>query len=198
MSERLDELKLRLPKVKLWLVVAVLSGLVLMGYYSLEGKQYWEAIQEAKETARQIELISNSMHKQDPQDVTDLPPTLQSRERDLDQLRAKFLYPITDELMSILSTTAVEIELDLTSIAMGSATPEISEGILYDTQPVSIALKGSSEATYSFLYLLQTRVPAAEVTDIRMTSSADADTVSRVQLLVYLSPALAPDEESAN
>ena len=104
-------------------------------------------------------------------------------------------YPFTDKLMSIVSETAREANLDLASMTVGAIKIEPQVTLQFQVQPISIRLDGTPENVQEFLAALYDRVPVVVAKNASMVNLSENPS-TQLELRFFLSPEQIPEEDS--
>ena len=189
-SRRQTQIELRLrqsmSRVRPWVIVGVILAVLLIGYYGVLGIRYARASEERTTFASDIQRLSRSI-KRNVLQLEALEAELEPRERQLDELIEVFSYPITDDLIAVVSAAADQSGVAVTSMQVGNSAVNVRESTKYETQPMTITLEGGTEELYQFLDLLYDHVPVTDVVNVRITN-VDASPSSQVSLRFFLSP----------
>ena len=182
------ELRLRqsMSRVQPWVVVAVILGVLLVGYFGVLGLRYTKASESRTVFASDIQRISRSLRRNVLQ-LEALEAELEPRELQLEELIDQFSYPITDDLIAIVSAAADQTGVAVTSMQVGNSNINIRESTRYETQPMTITLEGGTEDLYEFLEVLYSQIPVTDVVNVRITN-VDGSPSSQVGLRFFLSP----------
>ena len=206
MKQDLARLRQQLARVKPWVYVAVALALLLSAFYAFQGMQYYNArgipfvgppgnipLLTQEKTAIQQELAK------EPPQLEALEAQLEQSRSKLDDLRVQFNSPATDDLVYLVSATAREFNLDLTTITTGDLKAETLSNTDYLIRPMSIALQGDPIDFSRFLKSIHQKIPVTGVPEIRFPALQDNPT-ARLTLAFYLLPEPVPEkgEEKAN
>ena len=221
MAELASQLFLRLSGIKAWVALAVIISIALFGYYLIQGVRYWAALADVSDNRQEISSLERKINSlpQSAESKSESSSEVERQLSNLEDLERLFNYPGTDDLLAIVSSTAVDAGLELQSMraeapreeslyvsayqvqpattsanAPGEATPDI---LAYQVQPVTISMEGPPANLAQFLTSLRQRVPVVSAPSIRI-AGLDAVPTSKIQLLFYLSPIEIPEEENAN
>ncbi|MFQ5934373.1 MAG: hypothetical protein ACE5KI_07000 [Dehalococcoidia bacterium] len=192
METILAELKRRLSRVKPWVGVSVLLGVVLLGYYAFLGMRYLSASEQVGSLNSEIRRVSASLRRPAP-DQESLEGEHKLQEQRLDAVRSLSSSLHSDDLVGIVSATARETSVVLRRVGVGNTGQETLGSVRYDTQPMTLTLEGERDGIFQFLASLQQKVPLTGVPNISI-SSPDADPSAQVQVLFYLSPQSGSEE----
>lgn len=212
---------LRNPGIKAWAALAVIFAIALFGYYLVQGVRYWQASGDVSAIRQEIRSLDRKINSL-PQSAESKPGSASELERQLsklEDLEGLFRYPGTDDLLAIVSSTAVDAELELQSmraeapreevlhvpasqvrpVTISAEAPEEEtvDVLAYQVRPVTITMAGPPANLARFLTSLQQRVPMVSAPSLRI-AGLDQDPKSKIQLLFYLSPHAIPKEENAS
>jgi hypothetical protein len=112
----------------------------------------------------------------------------------LDDLRVQFDFAATDDLVNVVSATARESGLDLTTITTGELKAETLGTTDYLIRPMTIALQGEPVDFSRFLKSIHQKIPVTGVPEIRFPALEDNPT-ARLTLSFYLLPEPDPEKE---
>ena len=167
MSISLTDMLRRLARLRGWAALVTLAGLVLVGLYGYLGYQYWNSYGHIAELTQQQQVLTTT--RPAAQNVEALQAEIAFTERQLEQVRSRFIHPESDGLLAILSATAQQANVALIGVDVGMPTPDLVLGMGYVMQPMTIDLEAKSRADlFAFFDLLSVQVPVADVTSIRM------------------------------
>ena len=119
------------------------------------------------------------------------------QEQELARLQGLFNYPDIGQLMSTISRTAWENDVDLASIGAADPIPEKLGDMEYQAQGMTLSVAAPPEDLYRFLAELHGKVPIMGVSSITMISPG-AETSAEIQLVFYLSPQPVSNAEGAD
>ena len=119
------------------------------------------------------------------------------QEQELARLQGLFYYPDIGQLMSTISRTAWENDVDLASIGAGDPMPEQLGDMEYQAQGMTLGVAAPPEDLYRFLADLHGKVPIMGVSGITMINPGPGAT-AEIQLVFYLSPSPVSDAEGAD
>ncbi len=80
----LAEAQLCLAKVKPWALIAAITALVVVGFYSLEGWRFWQAWDQSRVMTGQIQQINSKLNRE--------PPTVEISDGQLDLRQQRLEY----------------------------------------------------------------------------------------------------------
>ena len=174
MKQDLARLKQQMAKVKPWVYVAVALALLLGAFYAFQGMQYYDAqgipfIGPSGNIAtltQEKSSIEQELAKEPPQ-LESLEAQLEQSRSQLDDLRVQFNFSATDDLVNVVSATARESDLDLTTITTGDLKAETLNKTNYLVRPMSIALQGEPSNFSRFLKSIHQKIPVTGVGEIR-------------------------------
>lgn len=194
MKEDLARLRQQLARVKPWVYVAVALALLLGAFYTFQAMQYYNA-QGLPIIGPEGEIASLNQEKTSiKQELTKDPPQLESLEAQIEQsrsrledLRIQFNFAATDDLVNVVSATALESDLDLTTITTGDLKAETLSKTDFLVRPMSLALQGDPTNFSRFLKAIHQKIPVTGVPEIRFPALEDNPT-ARLTLAFYLLP----------
>ena len=183
-----------MTSVRPWVAVAILIAAPLLIYFAYQGALWYQATEDrttAREDIERLDLVTRNS----PGDTKEQEAQLVATTIQLDNLRRMYEYPFTDKLMSIVSETAREANLDLASMTVDRIKIEPQVTLQYLVQPMSIRLNGTPANVQEFLAALYERVPVVVATNASMVNLSQSPS-AQIQLLFFLSPEQIPDEDS--
>ena len=194
MPQNLAELRKQLAQVKPWVYVAVALGLVLFGYYAIQGTRFYNAFGipyvgpegQTKTLQAKIKDIQSELGAKEPK-AAEAKKKLDAQEEQLAELRQLFDYPVIDDLVAIVSATAQESNLDLLSVTTGDPQVKTFGETVYAIRPMSVTLQGDTSNFSVFLSLIHDQAPVTQARELRIGGLAHAPT-ARIDLAFYLLP----------
>ena len=190
-KKRRQELELRIRRSlsgrRSWIAVAAVAAVLIVGYYGILTARYLQASDEREALNTEITRISRLLRRPSVQ-ASRLELQLNPKLSELEELREAFTYPNSDFLVGILSQTASEIPVELTSIAIGSTKPTGEGAIRYQAQPMTITLKGSTQQIYRFIDSLHQKVIVTSISNLRMGNVSGEAASAQVGLEFLLDP----------
>ena len=105
-----------------------------------------------------------------------------------------FDYSSADELTAIVAATASELEIGLSSVAIGDPRQERQSGIQYRVLPMTVVLQADLPDILQFMSLLSRAVPIVHVEDLILSDLVKAPS-AQILLMFHLSPEPIPDEQ---
>ena len=178
-----------------WIAVAGVAAILIVGYYGILTARYLQAADQRDVLSAEITRINTALKRPTSQEVAALQSKINPKLSDLDDLREVFTYPNSDYLVGILSQTAIDVPVQLMSIAIGNAKPT-SKGItIYQTQPMTITLKGTTPEIYRFIDSLHQKVIVTSISNLRLGNVSGIAASAQVSLEFYLEPEQIPDAE---
>lgn len=181
--------------MKLWAAVAAALTVGLLTYYGVEGWQYWQADHQTQALNTQRVVLSRTLREElRGQEV--LAAQLDEERGGMERLEQLFHHPQTDELIGIVTQTARENQVTLSSIAAGERDLVTRGEVQYQNQPMTIILEGQSQDIYRFFAALHQSLPMVSLASIRMSGGGEAPTQAHVQLDFLLSPQVVEEEEA--
>ena len=188
MTNDLTELWHRVSSVRPWIGIAALLTAALLAYYSLLGVRYWTT--QERLSMLDGQLSGFLLARSDRADAAE--GYLESQERLLEELNGLFQYPTADELAATVADLAARAGVELRSMAMGDVEVEISSGVRYQAQPMTVTAEGEKADLFRFVRLLNQEVPVATVSGVKL-SNLDTSPLAQVHLVFYLSPEVSPE-----
>ena len=199
MPQNLNELGQMLSSIKPWVKVAVVLGILLVGYYFFQGWRYWQAASEISSLDQAIQKSDSNIARWDriiKSTAEELERGEAKRQRPVEELRGLFSPKPVENLMAIVAASASNASVDVTTMNPGSPRTEVLGEWQYQVQTLSITLRGATVDLYRFLSLLQTDIPVVSASDVRI-SGARGSRLAQMDLLFYLAPEPAPKGEAA-
>ncbi len=230
MVQNASQLFFKLSGVKAWVALAVIFSIALFGYYLAQGVRYWQASGDASDNRQEIRRLERKINSL-PQISESKPQSSSELERqlsDLEGLERLFNFPGTDELLAIVSSTAVDAGLELLSMRADAPREETLDLLARNVQPAKISAEAPKDASPKDASIKETpdvlayqvqpvtislEGPPANVTQFLNSlqqrvpvvsapsiriAGLDGITTSKIELLFYLSPHDIPDDENAN
>ncbi len=194
MNQKLARLHRQVVKVKPWVYLAVALALLLGAFYAFQGMQYYDAQGipfigppgNIATLTQEKSSIEQELAKEPPQ-LESLEAQLEQSKSQLEDLRVQFNFAATDDLVNVVSATARESDLDLTTITTGDLKAETLDKTNYLVRPMSIALQGEPSNFSRFLKSIHQKIPVTGVPEIRFPALEDNPT-ARLTLSFYLLP----------
>ena len=194
MPRNIAELRKQLAQVKPWVYVAVALGLVLFGYYAIQGARFYNAYGipyvgpdgKTKTLQAKIKAIQSELGAKEPK-AAEAQKKLDAQEEQLAELGQLFDYPVIDDLVAIVSATAQESNLDLLSVTTGDPQVKTLGETVYAIRPMSVTLQGDTSNFSVFLSLMHDQVPVTQAMELRIAGVARSPT-TRIDLAFYLLP----------
>lgn len=187
MFAQLPSLSELLKGPRLWVVVAVALTIIVLGYYVVLGGRFFGARGQIVFLTSRIGQLTAETSRPLPNEsalLETMDGLIAEREAEL----PKFEYRETDELLSIISDTALVTRVDVTVVSMGDIEPEVIRGVIYQVQPAGITVKGETLRIYQFLDALRATLPVTEVQELRLSIADTGDAQAQVNLLFYMDP----------
>ena len=195
--KNLAELRECLSRIKPWAAIAGLFAAVLLGFYILQGLQYWEAWKESKDMTAEIDRITRKLDRGLP-NTENATQNLAVQQERLAYLRSTFAYPDLARLIGLVSTTSWDTAVDLPSISAGDPQFEELDGIRYRTQNLTLTARGTVQDMYRFLTILHQKVKVVSTPNISLANIGSTEATAQIHLVFYLSPQPISDEEGAD
>ena len=210
MEENLAKLRERYPWVRLWMPVAALVAVLILGYSAWLGLRYLDASARVDSLERKLSDISAQATNLDIRDdqlaedpdcdkrvlenpslAETLTQDLCRQKRRLAEVTRNFSHAQPDQLMTIVSDVAKANNVGVEAMSVGKMTPAlVEEEATYLVMPMSMRLEGDPADMYRFLARLNERIPEGAVTDIRLGNldRGRGSPVAEVRILIYLAP----------
>ncbi len=185
-----------LSGLKVWGVVAVLAALVITGFYGIQGYRYWSAWSGERSMAKEVQRINTKLSRE----VSEGASAAKNRERQeqrLKNMRSSYFHSHVGDIMSTVTATARQTNVELASLAADDPIYEPVGGQEYKVQGLTITTEAPTQNLYRFLEGLSTSMPTMEVAEITI-GNIGGKTTAQVQLAFYLSPRLLTEEEGAD
>ena len=193
MPQSLSEIRQLLSKVKPWVSVAVVLGVVVAGYYAFQGMRYYEARgipfvgPQGKEHTQLVEIDAIVHKLAGPKPEAQVAASnLADQKLRFEKLDSQFNPREVNDLLNVLSITAEDTGLALLSISTGAQRTGLHGAAEYGKQPVILTVNGSAANISTFLRLIQQQIPVASVPSIEITGLDGAPT-SRISIFFYFS-----------
>ncbi|MBI2865797.1 MAG: hypothetical protein HYX99_00335 [Chloroflexi bacterium] len=179
-----------LQRLKPWSMAAALVGVALLGYYVFLGLGYTGTSRQAAAMRHRLQELSPADSSQPP-DEGALEGELQAQEDRLARLRALFSYPGNGDPMALITETARETPIALTSVALSDLQAKTQEGIRFQTQTATLTFQGTETEVRRFAAALSRKMPATSIASIRFSNQGGSSS-AHIQLMFYLSPEPVP------
>ena len=186
MDDIVGEIRRIRSRLTPWATVALILGVLLFGYYILLGMRYFNASNQIESSNSEISDLRVGLRRVPPKEE-ELKAEVESFKQELEVTYGLFKLLESDDLVTILTTTAQETSVNLQKVVSADTAPKILGEIQYSTQPMVLTLQGKTVDIYGFLSLLQRKIPVVQVIDITLTG-LEALPTAQVQLLFYFAP----------
>lgn len=191
MPQSLGEIRQLISRVKPWVGVALILGIVLVGYYVIQGARYYDAqgIPYVGPTGKEhsnlveIEAIVSKLAGPNPQAKV-AAAELADQDLRLKELESQFSPRAANDLVKALSLAAEKTNLDLLSVNTAVPRLELVGETEYGIQPVSLTVKGPAANIATFLQSIHQEIPVASVPAIEIAGLDDVPT-SSVTIFFY-------------
>ena len=175
-------------------LVASVFALSLVGYYLTLGFHYWEDSRQAVSTTTRVGFLVDVLDQDTSLNAARAEEELVVQEMRLEQLSSAFETPRREGIVALLATAARESEVRLSSMVFGHAASLAFENVTYQTQPVTINLRGSVSNLNRFLDVLShgpwtVSVSALQIATLELVPAA------QLQLLFHFDPQFMSDEQ---
>ena len=186
MEQVIEQFRLRLTSSRPWITVAVILAVGLFLYFAGQGVRWWQANGDNATLRGEIGRLERSTG-QLPAGANQQEAKLESKTAQLESLLQLFEYPATDTLMSIVSDTAVVVDLNLVSMTAEDVVIEPRGDLRYRVRPISVVMDGPTANVRDFLSVLHERIPVVVASNARMVN-LDSVPSTQITLRFYLSP----------
>ncbi len=169
-----------------WALVATVFTVVLAGYFGYLGIRYWNDTGEVEALDAEIARLSRAVARP-------LPPLeehlalVRAQDDRLSLAQARLDYGAKDELVFLISETALISPVEAMSITVTEPSVEQIEGLSYPTYGAVLILNGTFDGITQYLEFLRRRAPGMSVEGMRSTS-VNETWLARIQLLFYGAP----------
>jgi hypothetical protein len=197
LPKNLTEVRVYLSRIRPWAAVAGLCAAVLLGFYTLQGIEYWEAWKQSRDMTVEIDRITSKLDRGVPNNERAVEDLALQQQR-LEYLRSVFEYPDVARLMGIVSTTSWDTGVDLPSISAGDPLLKEVNGMEYRTQVLTLTARGPVRDMYRFLASLHEKVKVVSVPSISIANPSGDEASAQIQLIFYLSPQSISDKDGAD
>lgn len=197
LPKNLTEVREYLSRIRPWAAVAALGAAVLLGFYTLQGMQYWEAWEQSRDMSAEIDRIERKLDRGVPNTGRAV-QDLELQQQRQAYLRSMFEYPDAARLIGIVSTTSWDTDVDLPSISAGDPLFKEVGGMEYRTQVLTLTSRGTVQDMYRFLATLHGKVKVVSVPTISIANPSGDEATAQIQLIFYLSPQSISDEKGAD
>jgi hypothetical protein len=170
---------------------------VLLGFYTLQGMQFWEAWKQSRDMTAEVDRITRKLDRGVP-DTERAVQDLELQQQRLEYLRSMFAYPDAARLIGIVSTTSWDTGVDLPSISAGDPLFKEAGGMEYRTQVLTLTSQAPVQDMYRFLASLHGKVKVVSVPSISIANPSGDAATAQIQLIFYASPRPISDEEGAD
>lgn len=195
MPKNLADLKNYLTKVKVWAAVAASLTVALLTYYGFQGLQYWQAAHQTQALSTQQVVLSRTL-REGLRGNEVLAVELDDARGGMALLEQLFHHPQADELIGIVTQTARENKVMLSSVAAGERDPLTRGAVQYQNQPMTLILEGQTQDVYRFFSALHQKLPMVILSSVRMSGGGVTPTQAHVQLGFLLSPQVVEEDET--
>ena len=197
LPENLGLLRESFSRIRPWAAVAGLCAAVLLGFYSLEALQYWNAWNDVRTMTSDIERISSKLERGVPSSDT-IPQDQELAQQRLEYLQGLFQYPDVARLIGIVSTTSWDTGIDLPAITSADPTLNEMDGMEYGVQVLGLTARGSLPDIYRFLATLHQRVRVVSTPNISLSNPSSAEAAAQIQMNFYISPKPIVEKDGAD
>ena len=196
MPKNTQDLRYLLSGLKVWGVVAVLSALVITGFYGLQGYRYWNAWSGEKSMSKEVQRINTKLSREIPEVASTEINRVRQEER-LEDMQSSYFQSSVGDIMKTVSAAARKTNVELSSLSAGDPIYEPVGGLEYKMQGLTVTAEAPTQNLYQFIERLSNSMPVMEVAAITIGNPGEKAT-AQVQLAFYLSPRLVTEEEGAD
>ena len=196
MPKNTQDLRYFLSRLKVWGVVAVLSALVITGFYGLQGYRYWNAWSGEKSMAKEVQRINTKLSREIPEVASTETNRVRQEER-LEDMQSSYFQSSVGDIMKTVSAAARKTNVELSSLSAGDPIYEPVGGLEYKVQGLTVTAEAPTQNLYQFIERLSNSMPVMEVAAITIGNPGEKAT-AQMQLAFYLSPRLVTEEEGAD
>ncbi len=186
MNKSLSEYQQYLSRVKPWIAVAVVVGVVVFGYAISVVRGYSSGTDEVASLTAKIDGLS-AKAPQSPPDEAVLMAEQAVEQQMLGSALSLYSYEHQYKIVDMMSEAADEVGVSLTVVAVGNSSAMSQGGVPLFSQSMNTSVTGDTLDIYRFLAVLQDRVPSTDVTSLTL-GSLGANTSAQVHFLFFLSP----------
>jgi len=191
-----QDLRYLLSGLKVWGVVAVLSALVITGFYGLQGYRYWNAWSGEKSMSKEVQRINTKLSREIPEVASTESNRVRQEER-LEDMQSSYFQSSVGDIMKTVSAAARKTNVELSSLSAGDPIYEPVGGLEYKMQGLTVTAEAPTQNLYQFIERLSNSMPVMEVAAITIGNPGEKAT-AQMQLAFYLSPRLVTEEEGAD
>ncbi len=196
MPKNTQDLRYLLSGLKVWGVVAVLSALVITGFYGLQGYRYWNAWSGEKSMSKEVQRINTKLSREIPEVASTEFNRVRQEER-LEDMQSSYFQSSVGDIMKTVSAAARKTNVELSSLSAGDPIYEPVGGLEYKMQGLTVTAEAPTQNLYQFIERLSNSMPVMEVAAITIGNPGEKAT-AQMQLAFYLSPRLVTEEEGAD
>ncbi len=196
MPKNTQDLRYLLSGLKVWGVVAVLSALVITGFYGLQGYRYWNAWSGEKSMSKEVQRINTKLSREIPEVASTESNRVRQEER-LEDMQSSYFQSSVGDIMKTVSAAARKTNVELSSLSAGDPIYEPVGGLEYKMQGLTVTAEAPTQNLYQFIERLSNSMPVMEVAAITIGNPGEKAT-AQMQLAFYLSPRLVMEEEGAD
>ncbi len=168
----------------------MVAAFVLVIWFCVLAVEYWFASRHLDTTNAELDRLEVAL-AEPIKSVNAIEEAKAASEQDLVNWSGKFQYegyPETDYLLAIVSVTAQEASVGLSSMVVADEDEIVLEGVRYFTQQLRLIVIGPSHAAiYDFLDLLYMKLPFMSIANIELGGFTDSPTAD-ITLVLYLDP----------
>ena len=194
MPKNLATLRAQFTKIKPWAAIAMLFAVILVAFYGFQSYRYWEARTQTETANAQIKTISLKLRDQVP-NIETLEADLQLHQDLFETYRSAFTYTDMGEIMTIVSDTAADAKVHLAALSVGESIPVTRNGIKYQTNSLSITMKGNTDDIFGYLFQLHQAIPVVQMSGVTIADPHIEKSTAQVILTFYISPETVSESE---
>ena len=196
MPKNTQDLRYLLSGLKVWGVVAVLSAVVITGFYGFQGYRYWNAWSGEKSMSKEVQRINTKLSREIPEVASTESNRVRQEER-LEDMQSSYFQSSVGDIMKTVSAAARKTNVELSSLSAGDPIYEPVGGLEYKMQGLTVTAEAPTQNLYQFIERLSNSMPVMEVAAITIGNPGEKAT-AQMQLAFYLSPRLVMEEEGAD
>ena len=196
MPKNTQDLRYLLSGLKVWGVVAVLSAVVITGFYGFQGYRYWNAWSGEKSMSKEVQRINTKLSREIPEVASTESNRVRQEER-LEDMQSSYFQSSVGDIMKTVSAAARKTNVELSSLSAGDPIYEPVGGLEYKMQGLTVTAEAPTQNLYQFIERLSNSMPVMEVAAITIGNPGEKAT-AQMQLAFYLSPRLVTEEEGAD
>ena len=186
MNKSLSEYQQYLSRVKPWVAVAVVAGVVVFGYLISVVSGYSSGTEEVASLTAQKDGLAAKTGQTLPDEAL-LMAEQAVQQLLLDSTLTLYSYEHQYKLADIMSEVADEAAVSLAAVSVGDGGPMSQGRVPLFSQSMHTSVTGDTLDIYRFLALLQERVPSTDVTSLNF-AGLGTHASAQVHFVFFLSP----------